>query len=83
VANLCRRHGFSAARNYHWRNMFGGMRVSDAKSLSELENENYRFKRLMADALLENKVQKEALRKSDERTCAARAGAPHGQLRRE
>ena len=63
VADLCRRHGFSEARYYLWRNKLGGVRVSDAKRLKELETENGRLKRLLADALLENEVTKEALRK--------------------
>lgn len=63
VAVLCRRHGFSEASYYLWRSKFGGMSVSDAKRLKELETENGRLKRLLADALLENEVTKEALRK--------------------
>ena len=63
VADLCRRHGFSEASYYLWRNKFGGMSVSDAKRLKELETENGRLKRLLADALLESEVTKEALRK--------------------
>jgi putative transposase len=81
VAELCRRHGFSEASYYLWRNKFGGMSVSDAKRLKELELENARLKRLLAESMLENEVTKEALRKSGERTCTARAGAPHGGLR--
>ncbi len=63
LADLCRRHVFSEASYYLWRNKFGGMSVSDAKRLKELETENGRLKRLLADALLENEVTKEALRK--------------------
>ena len=63
VAELCRRHGFSEASYYLWRSKFGDMSVSDAKRLKELETENGRLKRLLADALLENEVTKEALRK--------------------
>ncbi len=37
VAELCRRHGFSEASYYLWRSKFGGMNVSDAKRLKELE----------------------------------------------
>ena len=37
VKNLCRRHGFSEASYYLWRSKFGGMSVSDAKRLKELE----------------------------------------------
>lgn len=63
VAELCRRHGFSEASYYLWRSKFGGMRVSDAKRLKELEAENMRLKKLLAESLLENEVTKEALRK--------------------
>ena len=40
VKDLCRRHGFSEASYYLWRSKFGGMSVSDAKRLKELETEN-------------------------------------------
>lgn len=63
VDELCRRHGFSEASNYLWRSKFGGMNVSDAKHLKELETENGRLKRLLAEAILENEVTKEASRK--------------------
>ena len=63
VKELCRRHGFSAGSYYLWRSKFGGMSVSDAKRLKELEAENTRLKRLLAEAMLENQVTKEALLK--------------------
>jgi putative transposase len=63
VAELCRKHGFSEASYYLWRSKFGGMNVSDAKRLKELEAENARLKRLLAESMLENEVTKEALRK--------------------
>jgi putative transposase len=63
VAELCRRHGFSEASYYLWRSKFGGVNVSDAKRLKELETENTRLKRLLAEAMLENEVTKEAFRK--------------------
>jgi putative transposase len=63
VKELCRKHGFSEASYYTWRNKFGGMDVSDAKRLKALEAENSRLKRLLAEAMLENEVTKEALRK--------------------
>lgn len=63
IAELCRRHGFSEASYYLWRSKFGGMSVSDAKRLKELETENARLKKLLAESLLENEVTKEALRK--------------------
>ena len=63
AVDLCRRHGFSEASFYLWRNKFGGMNVSDAKRLKELEAENTRLKKLLAESLLENEVTREALRK--------------------
>ena len=61
IKDLCRRHGFSEASYYLWRSKFGGMSVSDAKRLKELETENTRLK-LLAEAMLENEVTREALR---------------------
>ena len=63
VEDLCRKHGFSEASYYLWRSKFGGMNVSDAKRLKELEIENTRLKKLLADSLLENEVTREVLRK--------------------
>ena len=61
--DLCRKHGFSEASYYLWRSKFGGMNVSDAKRLKELETENARLKKLLAESLLENEVTREALRR--------------------
>jgi putative transposase len=69
VKELCRKHGFSEASYYLWRSKFGGMDVSDARRLKALEAENTRLKKLLADAMLESEVTKEALRNGD-RTCA-------------
>ena len=63
IKELCRRHGFSEASYYLWRSKFGGMNVSDAKRLKELETENTRLKKLLAEAMLENEVTREVLRK--------------------
>ena len=63
VKELCRKHGFSEASYYLWRSKYGGMDVSDARRLKALETENVRLKKLLADAMLENEVTKEALRK--------------------
>ena len=52
VKQLCRRHGFSEASYYLWRNKFGGMTVSDAKRLKELIAENTRLKKLLAESVL-------------------------------
>jgi len=63
LKELCRKHGFSEASYYLWRSKYGGMDVSDARRLKALEVENARLKKLLADAMLENEVTKEALRK--------------------
>ena len=63
VADLCRKHGMSDASFYKWKAKYGGMEVSEAKRMRSLADENNRLKRLLADAMLENEVTKEALRK--------------------
>ena len=63
VKDLCRRHGFSEASYYLWRSKFGGMSVSDAKRLKELEAENARLKKLLADSMLDNAALKDLLGK--------------------
>jgi len=63
VKELCRRHGFSEASYYLWKSKFGGMSVSEARRLKELEAENTRLKKLLAETMLEAEVTKEALRR--------------------
>jgi len=63
IKDLCRRHGFSEASYYLWRSKFGGMSVPDAKRLKDLEAENARLKKLLAEQVFENDVIKDALRK--------------------
>ena len=53
IKELCRKGGFSDATFYKWRAKFGGMDVSDAKRLKELEGENSKLKRLLAEAHLD------------------------------
>jgi len=62
VKDLCRKHGFSDASYYLWRSKFGGMSVSDATRLKELEIENTRLKKLLAESHLEIEVTREVLR---------------------
>jgi len=63
IKELCRKHGFSEASYYLWKAKFGGMSVPEAKRLKELDTENARLKKLLAESLLENEIIKEALRK--------------------
>lgn len=53
VAEICRKGGFSDATFYKWRAKFGGMDASDARRLRELEAENAKLKRLLAEAHLD------------------------------
>ena len=63
VAELCRKRGVSDASIYKWKAKFGGMEVSEAKRLKQLEDENARLKRLLADAMLDNTALKDLLGK--------------------
>ena len=53
IKELCRKGGFSDATFYKWRSKFGGMEASDAKRLRELESENAKLKKLLAEAHLD------------------------------
>jgi putative transposase len=61
VKELCRQHGFSDGSFYTWRAKFGGMNVPDAKRLRELEAENSRLKKLLAESILDAEALKVAL----------------------
>ena len=56
TADLARRHGVSEATIYNWKAKYGGLEVSEARRLRELESENARLKQLPADAMLGNAV---------------------------
>jgi len=60
---LCRRHGMSDASFYKWKAKFGGMEISDAKKLRNLEDENRRLKKLVADLSLDKMALEEVLKK--------------------
>jgi putative transposase len=53
VKELCRKGGFSDATFYKWRAKYGGMEVADAERLRELESENAKLKKLLAEAHLD------------------------------
>ena len=59
TAEVCRRHGVSGATFYKWKAKYGGLEVSDARRLRQLEDENTKLKRLLADAMLDNAMLKE------------------------
>ena len=63
VVQLCREQGISESAFYKWKSKFGGMDVNEAKRLRQLEEENSRLKRLLADAMLDNAALKDVLSK--------------------
>lgn len=63
TAELCRKHGLSPATFYKLKAKYGGMDLSDAKRLKQLEGENAKLKRLVADVMLDNVVLKDLLGK--------------------
>jgi putative transposase len=61
VKELCRQNGFSDASFYTWRAKFGGMSIPDARRLKDLEAENGKLKRLLAESILDAEALKAAL----------------------
>lgn len=60
---LIRKHGIANGTFYRWKSKFGGMEVDEAKRLRELEAENAKLKRLLAETVLEKTAVEEALRR--------------------
>ena len=59
ISDACRPHGITEQTYYRWRKKYGGMEVSEARRLKELEEENSRLKRLVADQALDIQILKE------------------------
>lgn len=59
MADICRKHNCSEQSFYLWKARFGGMTVSEAKRLKELERENAELKRMVADQALDIRMLKE------------------------
>jgi putative transposase len=59
VVQACRQAGISDQSYYRWRKEYGGMKIDQAKKHKELEQENARLKRLVADLSLDNAMLKE------------------------
>lgn len=62
VEDACRKVGISDATYHRWKKEFGSLRMDQAKRLKELENENSKLKKLVADLSLDNSILKEAAR---------------------
>jgi len=63
VDDICRRLGISSGTFYNWRSKYAGLEVNEAKRLRELEQENNKLKRLLAEKLLEVDAMKGVLSK--------------------
>ena len=63
VAEVCRKHGVSEQTVYRWRNKYGGLETSELQRLRELEAENSRLKRIVAQQALDIDVLKEVVSK--------------------
>lgn len=63
TSEICRRHGICVNTFYKWKAKYGGMEVSDARRLREVEDENRRLKKLLAEAELDKAMLKDALSK--------------------
>ena len=61
IRELSRRHGITEQTFYRWRNKYGGMDIPEARRLSQLEDENRRLKRIVADQALNLQVLKDLL----------------------
>ncbi len=64
IAHVCTKLGISEQTYYKWRKEYGGMKVDQAKRLKELEEENSRLKKLVADLTLDKDILKEAASKN-------------------
>ena len=64
VSELCRRHGMSDATFYKWKAKYGGMQVNEVKRLKDLEAENGKLKKLLAETMLDNAALKGLLSKN-------------------
>jgi putative transposase len=62
--DLCRRHGVSEQTFYRWKTKYGGLEVAEVRRLRQLEDENGRLKRLVADLTLDNQALKGLLAKN-------------------
>ena len=63
IAKVAKKHGVSQQTIYAWRKRYGGLSVSDTKRLKQLELENSKLKKMLADRLLEIEVMKEVAAK--------------------
>lgn len=63
VAEVCRKMGVSEATFYNWKKKYGGLGVSELRRLKQLEEENARLKRMVADLSLDKQMLQEVIQK--------------------
>ena len=63
IVDICREYGISDVTFYKWRSKYGGMDISDAKRLKQLEDENRRLKKLLADTMLDKQILQDIVEK--------------------
>ena len=64
VSDICRKQGICEGTFFRWKSKYGGMEISDVRRMKELEIENNRLKRLVAQYALENEAMREVLKKN-------------------
>ncbi len=72
IVAISRELGIAEATFYKWKLKYGGLNVNEARRLKELETENSRLKRMVADLMLENEAVKDVLKKLSGPDCAER-----------
>jgi putative transposase len=63
IAEVCRKAGISEASFYSWRKKYGGLMPSEMKRLKQLEEENQRLKRIVADLSLDKEMLQDVIRR--------------------
>lgn len=83
TAEVCRKHGFSSFTSYKFKVLYGGLQVSDARKLEGIEDEVAKLKKLLAEAMLDNALLKDAAKKGDARRKVGGGGSSLHTARRE
>ena len=78
VGDLVRKHGISEHTFYRWKAKYGGMEVSDARRLRQLEDENRRLKSVVADLTLDDQALEAVLGNAGEGSLATGSGRVRG-----
>ena len=74
VAEVCRKIGIAEAAFFNWKRMFSGLGTAELRRLRQLEDENSRLKRVVADLMLDKQMLQDVLKKSSEGEAASADG---------